>query len=251
MQEYNASFERLMETFERFCEMEELKLPASISRENTALGSVLNNAPQVFDESPLPNSTSQMDNPLQALEPPMFVGDSDPSSWLKACVRIDYMMSWSVSLQLGYSHHFFDGSLESSTVLQFVFISTFTGIITLPKAASSTFEALLFLCTQLIRSGGELVFNRGGCVIALLGRDVKKWKRDGSYGFNSYHVGLQGRVELYTARWVMEGMLPFFMHTNDVQISFAEFLANGNFGVLFLLDHRLGDKPNFKGKRRG
>ncbi|CAN1170783.1 hypothetical protein LINPERHAP2_LOCUS29185 [Linum perenne] len=76
-----------MATFERFCEMKGLKLPASISGENTALGNVLSIAPQVFDESPLPNFTAQMDKPLQAFEPPMFSGDSNPCSWLEACVR--------------------------------------------------------------------------------------------------------------------------------------------------------------------
>ncbi|CAN1140256.1 hypothetical protein LINPERHAP2_LOCUS11754 [Linum perenne] len=76
-----------MATFERFCEMKGLKLPASISGENTTLGNVLSIAPQVFDESPLPNFTAQMDKPLQAFEPPMFSGDSDPCSWLEACVR--------------------------------------------------------------------------------------------------------------------------------------------------------------------
>ncbi|CAN1178573.1 hypothetical protein LINPERHAP2_LOCUS33740 [Linum perenne] len=55
--------------------------------ENTALGNVLSIALQVFDESPLPNLTAQMDKPLQAFEPPMFSGDSDPCSWLEACVR--------------------------------------------------------------------------------------------------------------------------------------------------------------------
>ncbi|CAN1240460.1 Serine/threonine-protein kinase AtPK2/AtPK19, partial [Linum grandiflorum] len=51
-----------------------------------------------------------------------------------------------------------------------------------PQVASSSFEDLKLLCASVLKSGGELVFSLGGCVMALYGRDVKKWQFYGHYG---------------------------------------------------------------------
>ncbi|CAN1193801.1 hypothetical protein LINPERHAP2_LOCUS42183 [Linum perenne] len=65
-----------------------------------------------------------------------------------------------------------------------------------PKVASSSFEALLLFCTPLIKGGGELVFNRGGCVIALFGRDVKKWRLLSACGLIDYDISCDVSVEV-------------------------------------------------------
>ncbi|CAN1277948.1 hypothetical protein LINPERPRIM_LOCUS16491 [Linum perenne] len=213
MEEYNASFERLMVTFERFCEMKELKLPASISGENIAPGSVLNNAPQVFDESPLTNSTSQLDNPLQAFEPPMFAGDSHPSSWLEACIRYfsdakvpanemvdeagwfleNAAYFWFLDWENGRSAIEWD---EFSHAILSRFGSSTPNTIAAsspPKSAcpsSSTFpvtseneplQVLSSFPTPITLNFPNTASMAGVCVIDFYGRDVKKWELNVDY----------------------------------------------------------------------
>ncbi|CAN1297281.1 Heat shock 70 kDa protein BIP1 [Linum perenne] len=213
MEEYNASFERLMVTFERFCEMKELKLPASISGENIAPGSVLNNAPQVFDESPLTNSTSQLDNPLQAFEPPMFAGDSHPSSWLEACIRYfsdakvpanemvdeagwfleNAAYFWFLDWENGRSAIEWD---EFSHAILSRFGSSTPNTIAAsspPKSAcpsSSTFpvtseneplQVLSSFPTSITLNFPNTASMAGVCVIDFYGRDVKKWELNVDY----------------------------------------------------------------------
>ncbi|CAN1176198.1 Protein PHYTOCHROME-DEPENDENT LATE-FLOWERING [Linum perenne] len=148
-----------------------LKISSLSSPISTALGRASSIAPQVFDRNPHPSLTLS----TSLASTPFVVGCTNTFPQF-----VDFIFPPQPTTYL-------NGNYPSR-------IEPYENVN--PKVASSSFEALLLSCTPLIKGGGELVFNRGGCVIALLGRDVKKWRLLSACGLIDYDISCGVSVEV-------------------------------------------------------